>query len=188
MGGGDCCGPNVDKTFCSVCACLEDTGVPNHCFKQDYKGDAICDDGNNNAGCDFDGGDCCLPNVDKTFCKECACLEGPGDRCFKEDYKVMEFVMMEIIMLGVTMMEETVVDRMWKKHSAQCVPVLKGLELAKRPNTKVIEFVMMEIIMLGVTMMEEIVVDPMWTKHSALNVPVRKAINVLIISQYIYLK
>jgi len=89
-------------------------------------------------------------------------------------------------MLGVTMMEETVVDRMWKKHSVKCVPVLKGLEVAKRPNTKVIEFVTMEIIMLGATLMEEIAVDPMWTKHSAMNVPARKEINVLIISHYIF--
>merc|ERR1719158_62896 len=72
--GGDCCGPNVDKMFCSVCACLEETG--DGCFKEDYKGDEICDDGNNNPGCDFDGGDCCLPNVDKTFCTECFCIVG----------------------------------------------------------------------------------------------------------------
>ena len=43
--------------------------------------------------------------------------------------KVMVSVMMEIIMLHANLMEETVVDPMWTKHSAQCVPVLKGLEV-----------------------------------------------------------
>ena len=45
------------------------------CSKPNYKGDGICDDENNNEGCDFDGGDCCIPNVNKDFCTECKCLE-----------------------------------------------------------------------------------------------------------------
>ena len=68
--------------------------------------------------------------------------------------KVMASVMMEITMLNATMMKETVVDPMWTKHSAQCVPVLMGL-VALRRNTKQMEYVMMEIITLGVTLMEE---------------------------------
>ena len=38
-----------------------------------WKGDGTCDDKNNFAGCDYDGGDCCGPNVkcasSKSHCK-----------------------------------------------------------------------------------------------------------------------
>ena len=40
-----------------------------------WKGDGWCDDGNNNAGCDYDGGDCCGANVRKNYCKFCQCLD-----------------------------------------------------------------------------------------------------------------
>ena len=39
---------------------------------------ALDDDENNNDGCNFDGGDCCGPNVNTTYCKVCQCLEGSG--------------------------------------------------------------------------------------------------------------
>ena len=32
--------------------------MPNPCGNIKFKGDGMCDDDNNNAGCDFDGGDC----------------------------------------------------------------------------------------------------------------------------------
>ena len=35
--------------------------------------DTWCDDGNNNIGCHFDGGDCCGKNVKKNYCNECQC-------------------------------------------------------------------------------------------------------------------
>lgn len=38
-----------------------------------YKGDGYCDDINNNADCEFDGGDCCLDPVKTTYCTECIC-------------------------------------------------------------------------------------------------------------------
>ena len=37
-------------------------------------GDWFCDDENNNIECDFDGGDCCGPYVDTTYCEQCVCL------------------------------------------------------------------------------------------------------------------
>ena len=42
-----------------------------------WKRDNYCDDVNNVASCDFDGGDCCRPNAIKIkpYCKVCACLE-----------------------------------------------------------------------------------------------------------------
>ena len=45
------------------------------CGKPHWKGDKICDDENNNAGCDFDGGDCCGDDVETHYCKKCECLE-----------------------------------------------------------------------------------------------------------------
>ena len=31
-------------------------------------GDDVCDPGNNNLGCDYDGGDCCLPQAEARNC------------------------------------------------------------------------------------------------------------------------
>ena len=36
-------------------------------------GDGVCEDDTNNEGCSYDGGDCCGPNVDTTYCTECIC-------------------------------------------------------------------------------------------------------------------
>ena len=53
--------------------CFKTTGcgsdVPN------YIGDGYCDDENNNEGCTFDGGDCCLDVVNADYCTECLCYE-----------------------------------------------------------------------------------------------------------------
>ena len=38
-----------------------------------FIGDGYCDDENNNAGCHFDGGDCCGVNVNTQYCNECIC-------------------------------------------------------------------------------------------------------------------
>ena len=67
--GGDCCGDNVDTSFCSQCLCLEECDYP------DWVGDEYCDDESNIADCSFDGGDCCGDNVDTLFCSQCLCLE-----------------------------------------------------------------------------------------------------------------
>ena len=39
-----------------------------------YIGDGWCEDENNNAGCGFDGGDCCGPDVKTSYCSACECL------------------------------------------------------------------------------------------------------------------
>merc|ERR1711934_585820 len=44
------------------------------CGNPNYKGDGVCDDNNNNCGCQYDGGDCCGA-VNKKYCKECKCLD-----------------------------------------------------------------------------------------------------------------
>merc|ERR1712045_958243 len=45
------------------------------CKVKSWKGDKYCDDDNNNCGCGWDGGDCCGSNVNKSYCKECKCLD-----------------------------------------------------------------------------------------------------------------
>ena len=44
--------------------------------KCEYQGDGYCDDSNNHAGCDFDGGDCCLIPIINGYCSECSCYGG----------------------------------------------------------------------------------------------------------------
>ena len=68
------------------------------CGSPHWKGDNYCDDENNNAGCEWDGGDCCGDNVNTQYCSACECLdpnaggstpappppvttEGPSDAC-----------------------------------------------------------------------------------------------------------
>ena len=53
------------KFFCHLGECL--IGNPS------YIGDNYCDDENNNENCNFDGGDCCLENVNTQYCSECEC-------------------------------------------------------------------------------------------------------------------
>ena len=36
-------------------------------------GDGFCDDSTNDGRCDFDGGDCCLPNINNQYCSFCIC-------------------------------------------------------------------------------------------------------------------
>ena len=63
---------------CTACECKVDKMIA-ACKEYKYKGDGNCDDGNNNAGCEFDGGDCCAKSVggtvQKYYCKECKCLD-----------------------------------------------------------------------------------------------------------------
>ena len=37
--------------------------------------DGYCDDNNNNMGCNYDGGDCCGPDVNTDYCQECICID-----------------------------------------------------------------------------------------------------------------
>ena len=45
------------------------------CVNPDFKGDGECDDENNNAGCEYDGGDCCGYDVVTIACTVCQCLD-----------------------------------------------------------------------------------------------------------------
>ena len=45
------------------------------CQETNYIGDGYCDDFNNLEDCDFDGGDCCGPNVLTDYCFDCTCKQ-----------------------------------------------------------------------------------------------------------------
>ena len=95
---GDCCPPNSIENpnwdwACSKCKCLDPnaggsttktttktttkkttTSSPTDgCGSPEYAIDSLCDDENNNAGCNWDDGACCGDNVIKLYCKLCEC-------------------------------------------------------------------------------------------------------------------
>ena len=72
---GDCCSLNINKDYCSNCTCLEKNAKSVIKCVKDWIGDGVCDDMNNNQNCTFDGGDCCGPNINHEYCKECLCKE-----------------------------------------------------------------------------------------------------------------
>ena len=45
------------------------------CAIPNYVGNGYCDDENNDAGYNFDNGDCCGSNVNTDYCSLCLCLE-----------------------------------------------------------------------------------------------------------------
>merc|ERR1711884_27389 len=63
----------VTKYLTWIKANMETTAPPGVCGVPSWKGDGFCDDENNNAGCAYDGGDCCGTNVNTTYCTECKC-------------------------------------------------------------------------------------------------------------------
>ena len=48
---------------------------PPSCAALQWKGDTWCDDENNTEGCEWDGGDCCGPDVKTKYCEKCECLD-----------------------------------------------------------------------------------------------------------------
>ena len=82
--GKDCCGIDVDTTYCTTCACLDPqyhnpnvTSSPpsENCGSPQWFDDDFCDDDNNNEECGWDGEDCCGDNVDTTYCSVCECRD-----------------------------------------------------------------------------------------------------------------
>jgi len=56
------------------------TPPPSGCEFPNWATDAWCDDGNNNAECNWDGGACCPPHESSDwneYCDDCECLGGP---------------------------------------------------------------------------------------------------------------
>merc|ERR1712048_931675 len=97
--GGDCCGPH-GYAYCKECKCLDCTfvskgdecvkAIKSACGAANYVGDKYCDDNNNNAGCNWDKGDCCGPANNYKYCKKCKCKDctyvKKGDKCI-DDFK-----------------------------------------------------------------------------------------------------
>ena len=69
---GDCCGPCVNKDYCSDCECK--TGTRNG-ISNALVGDGFCQDTFNIEDCNYDGGDCCGSCVNTKYCSECNCFE-----------------------------------------------------------------------------------------------------------------
>jgi len=103
--GGDCCGDDVNTQYCSACECLDPNGggsaptaaptpaptdAPTDppataCGSPQWKGDGYCDDDNNNAGCAWDGGDCCGEEVNTQYCSACECLDPSEQESSEEE-------------------------------------------------------------------------------------------------------
>ena len=61
---------NENWGYCNLNKCIaECSSAP------ESRGDRNCDDENNNANCEYDGGDCCGENVDTSWCTQCLCLD-----------------------------------------------------------------------------------------------------------------
>ena len=45
------------------------------CVFPDYATDRYCDDMNNTPECNYDGGACCGPSVNRLFCDACECVD-----------------------------------------------------------------------------------------------------------------
>ena len=74
--GGDCCLPNVNKDHCSTCTCFhQETCAALPGFLPSIVGDKVCNDETNNVECNYDGGDCCLFNLNTYYCSECICYD-----------------------------------------------------------------------------------------------------------------
>ena len=61
----------MNKEYCSTCACPD--GGSGNGVANSFIGNGYCDDGLNNAECQFDGEDCCGNSVNTDFCTLCTC-------------------------------------------------------------------------------------------------------------------
>merc|ERR1712025_1233737 len=66
----------ISVLYLSTAAALPHEDRQSGCAVPIWKGDGYCDDENNVAGCEFDGGDCCGSNVNTAFCTQCKCKQG----------------------------------------------------------------------------------------------------------------
>ena len=92
--------------FCLQCACVDpDNQGPAapKCGLPEYKGDGNCDDENNNAGCWYDGGNCCPETVQggKVKTKYCTKVSCEGHECYA-GYVVIPPHMCGLIITNIT--------------------------------------------------------------------------------------
>merc|ERR1712018_1011848 len=65
----------ISVLYLSAVAALPHQDRQGGCMVPPWVGDGVCDDFNNFADCNFDGGDCCGSNVNTAFCHECKCKQ-----------------------------------------------------------------------------------------------------------------
>jgi hypothetical protein len=81
----DCC-VTSSKEFCAECKCKYDLSLlllrheifPNETCPYEFMGamgDGFCHDELNNPDCKYDGGDCCLDEVNTNVCETCKCMD-----------------------------------------------------------------------------------------------------------------
>ena len=58
----------------------EDYPCSDTCGSPDLKGNNLCNDENNNCGCEWDRGDCCGSDVVTHYCSSCECLDPRHDK------------------------------------------------------------------------------------------------------------
>ena len=75
------------------CKCIDpdNLGEPTGCVSPAYKGDGNCDDGNNNEGCEYDGGDCCATTAKngKVKTKYCKKVIWEGENFARMRYRIV---------------------------------------------------------------------------------------------------
>ena len=70
--GGDCCGVQVDTSYCQICECFDEE-TNEECSIPNLVGDGICDDQANFPICNYDNGDCCGGDISNVTCTLCEC-------------------------------------------------------------------------------------------------------------------
>ena len=75
--GGDCCLDPIQDDFCLFCQCFEGN-MTSECSTDLFTlaTDGMCQDQSNIEACDWDGGDCCNPDVGVYLCTDCQCHLG----------------------------------------------------------------------------------------------------------------
>merc|ERR1712203_788493 len=112
--GGACCDNNIAgwDEYCTDCECLQGqttttTTTIKGCGSPQWANDENCDDENNTAECNFDGGACCNNNIVgwDTYCTDCECLQGQtttslpnNENCVHPNGPMTTTVMMKIIL------------------------------------------------------------------------------------------
>ena len=90
------------------------------CARPDWQADNYCNDIDNNAECNYDGGDCCGADVDTTYCQDCQCLDpdfttttSTTTVCARPDWQGDNYCdYISTILLNVTKMVVIVVEPM----------------------------------------------------------------------------
>ena len=80
-------------------------------------GDGICHDHLNHMHCNYDGGDCCLQNIDTSACSTCACLSDDICKLPQTNHAIkLEY---NLLMISILVVEESCSNK-WYIGDLQC--------------------------------------------------------------------